>query len=159
MSINSTEWDLDPSWDLNRFDPSWVHPGRGLEFWPLLGPSMSWTRVLILGPSTLGIFKFFTLTGSVHFVNYGLDPWWVRPLCGLVLTLRWVRPLCGLFWSFLHSLGPSTLWTGVLTLGGVRPLCELGSWPLVGSVHFVDLYKFVTLVGSVHFVDLGLDPW
>ena len=30
---------------------------------------------------------------------------------------------------------------------------------LVGSVHFVDLYKFVTLVGSVHFVDWGLDPW
>ena len=29
---------------------------------------------------------------------------------------------------------------------------------LVGSVHFVDLFKFVTLVGSVHFVDCGLDP-
>ena len=27
------------------------------------------------------------------------------------------------------------------------------------SVHFVDLYKFVTLVGSVHFMDWGLDPW
>ena len=131
---------------LNRFDPSWVRPRRGLEFWPLLGPSMSWTWVLILGLSTLGIFKFFfTLTGSVHFVNYGLDPWWVRPLCGLVLTLRWVFPLCGLFEVF------HTRW--------VRPLCGLGSWPLVGSVHFADLYKFVTLVRSVHFVDWGLDPW
>ena len=30
---------------------------------------------------------------------------------------------------------------------------------LVGSVHFADLYKFVTLVGSVHFVDLcKFDP-
>ena len=158
---------------LNRFDPSWVRPRRGLEFWPLLGPSMSWTWVLILGPSTSGIFKFFTFTESVHFVNYGLDPWWVRPLCGLVLTLRWVHPFCGLFEVF-HSLGPSTLWTGVLTLGGVRPLCGLvqvcdpgwvrplcglGSWPLVESVHFVDLYNFVTLVGPVHFVDWGLDPW
>ena len=131
---------------LNKFDPSWVRPRRGLEFWPLLGPSMSWTWVLILGLSTLGIFKFFfTLTGSVHFVNYGLDPWWVRPLCGLVLTLRWVFPLCGLFEVF------HTRW--------VRPLCGLGSWPLVGSVHFADLYKFVTLVRSVHFVDWGLDPW
>ena len=43
---------------------------------------------------------FFTLTGSVHFVNYGLDPWWVRPLCGLVLTLGGVRPLCGFCESF-----------------------------------------------------------
>ena len=85
-------------------------------------------------------------------------------------------------------LGPSTSWTWVLTVVGsihvvdmykfdpglVRPLCGLGSWPLVvsvhfvdlykfmtlvGSVHFLDLYKFVTLVGSVHFVDWGHDPW
>ena len=25
---------------------------------------------------------------------------------------------------------------------------------MVGSVHFVDLYKFLPMVGSVHFVDL-----
>ena len=53
----------------------------------------------MLGLSTLGIFFFFflTFTGSVHFMNYGLDPWW----------------------------GPSTSWAVVLTLGGVRPLCGL----------------------------------
>ena len=42
-------------------------------------------------------FFFFTLIGSIHFVNYGLDPWW----------------------------GPSTSWAVVLTLGGIRPLCGL----------------------------------
>ena len=138
--------------NLNRFDPSWVRPRSGLEFWPLLGPYMSWTWVLILGLSTLGIFKFFILTGSVHFVSYGLDLWWVRPLYGLVLTLGGVRPLCGFLWKFVTLvgsvhfvdygldpwwspstlwiyiilwpwLGPSTSWTEVLTLGGVRPLC------------------------------------
>ena len=117
---------------LNRFDPSWVRPRRGLEFWPLLGPSMSWTWVLILGLSTLGIFKFFTLTGSVHFVD------WSWPLLGSVH-----------FADFVKVCDPSY----------GRPLCGLWSWPLVESVHFVDLYKFVTLVGSVHFVDCSLDPW
>ena len=29
----------------------------------------------------------------------------------------------------------------------------------MGSVHFVDLFKFVTLVGSVYFVEWGFDPW
>ena len=28
----------------------------------------------------------------------------------------------------------------------------------MGSVHLVDLCKFLTLVGSVHFVDKNLDP-
>ena len=138
---------------LNRFDPSWVRllwvrPLRGLaEVWSLLllYPSTLWTRVSILGLSTLGISMFFTLIGSVHFVNYGLDPWWVRPFCGLVLTLGGVLLLCGL--------------VQVWDPGGVCPLCGLGSWLLVGSVHFVELYKFETLVGSVHFVDWGLDPW
>ena len=149
VSINPTEWDLDPSWDPFiwigltlvgsvhvvdlSFDPCWVRPCRGHEFWYLVYPFWGYLSF------------FFTLIGSVHFVNYGLDPWWVRPLCGLVLTLRWVRPLCGLFEVF------HTCW--------VRPLCGLGSWPLVGSVHFVDLYKFVTVVGSIHFMDWGLDPW
>ena len=54
--------------------------------------------------------KFLALVGSVLFVDFGLDPLW----------------------------GPSTLWTRVLILRGVRP--RYGR------------------VGSVHFVDLGLDP-
>jgi len=41
--------------------------------------------------------KFVTLVGSVHFVDLcKFDPSWVRPFCGLVLTLGGVRPLCGL---------------------------------------------------------------
>ena len=84
-------------------------------------------------------FKFLTLVGSVHVVDWSLDPLWgsstlwtylsFLPLSGPsmlwtgVLTLGGVRPLCGLYLSFLPLSGPSTLWTGVLTLGGVRPLC------------------------------------
>ena len=42
-------------------------------------------------------FFFFTLTGSVHFVNYGLDPWWgLSTSRVVVLTLSGVRLLCGL---------------------------------------------------------------
>ena len=49
---------------------------------------------------------------------------------------------------------PSTLQTGILILHGICPLCGLESSPFVGSVHFVDLFKFSTFVGSVHVVDL-----
>ena len=59
-----------------------------------LDPSL--VRLLCVRPLS-GLCKFETLVGFVHFVDWGLDPWW----------------------------GPSTLWIGVLTLGGVRPLCGL----------------------------------
>ena len=62
------------------------------------------------------------------------------------------RPLCRLVNSSLWD--PSTLRTRILTLRGIRPLCGLESWPFVGFVHFMDLFKFSTLVGSVHVVDL-----
>ena len=139
---------------LNRFDLSWVCPLRSLEFWPLLGPSMSWTWVLILGLSTLGIFKFFTLTRSVHFVD------WSWPLVGSVhfadfvkvCDPGWGRPLCGLWsWPLVESVHFVDLYK--FDPGWARPLCGLRSWPLVESIHFVDLYKFMTLVGSVHFMD------
>ena len=80
----------------------------------------------------MDLFQFVTLVGSVHFVEWGLDPSWGS-------STLWT------YLSFLPLSGPSTLWTGVLTLGG--------------SIHFVDLYRFFTLVGSVHVVDRGLDPW
>ena len=64
----------------------------------------------LFDPSTLWTFiKFASLVGSVHSVECGRDPWW-----------------------------PSTLWTCIiLWTGWVRQLCVLGSWTLVGSVHFV----------------------
>ena len=100
--------------DLCKFENLVVRPLRGLWSWPLVG-----------SVHFVDLYKFVTLVGSVHFVDWGLDPWW----------------------------GPSTLWTQVCDPGWVRPFCGLGSLPLVGFVHFVDLYKFVTLVGSVHFMD------
>ena len=60
------------------------------------------------------------------------------------MTSRFVCPFCG--HEFGPSCGPSTLWTYV------------GCLTLVGSVHFVDLYRFFTLVGSVHFVDMNFIP-
>ena len=74
--------------------------------------------------------EFFSLVGSVHVVDWGLNPPWGP------FTL-WI------YLSFLPSSGLSTLWTGVLTLGGVHRLCG---------------FEFSTLVGSVHVVDWGLDP-
>ena len=73
-----------------------------------------------------------------------------------VLTLGGVRPCRG--HEFWHLVRP--LW-GHLSFYPyrVRPRCGLWSWPLVGSVHFVDLFKFFALVGFVHVVDYGLDPW
>ena len=56
----------------------------------------------------VGLFKFFTLVGSVHVVDYGLDP--TRGPSTLWTYL-----------SFLPLSGLSTLWTMVLTLRGVRP--------------------------------------
>ena len=128
------------------------------------------------GPSTLWIyFKFVTLVGSIHFVDCGLDPRWGPSILWtclglwpwLVLSILWtgLDPPWGLstLWICLSLwpwLGPSTLWTVVLTLRGVRPLCGLievfypcrvrprcglGSWPLVGSVHFVDYLSFLPL--------------
>ena len=71
----------------------------------------------LFDPSTLWtLIKFATLVGSVHSVECGRDPWW-----------------------------PSTLWTCIiLWTGWVRPLCGLGSWTLVESVHFVDWRKLNT---------------
>ena len=70
-------------------------------------------------------FFLFTLVESVHFVDSGLDPSWGP-------STLWT------YISYLPLSGLSTLWTVVLTLGGVRSL------------------KFSTLVGSVHVVDWGL---
>ena len=56
------------------------------------------------------LFKFFTFVGSVHVVDYGLD-------------LSWDPSTLWTYLSFLPLSSPSTLWTAVLTLGGVRPLC------------------------------------
>ena len=151
-------WILDPSWDPSTlwtylfiffYCPCRVRPQCGLWFWSLVGSI-----------HLVDLFQFVILVGSVHVVDCGLDhPWGPSTL--------WT------YLSFLPMSSPSTLWTVVLTLGGVRPLCGfvyvfypcrvrprcgLGSWPLVGSVHFMDLYMFSTLVGSVHVVDCGLDP-
>ena len=71
------------------------------------------------------LFKFLTLVGSVHVVDWSLDPPW-----GPSALWNYI--------SYLPLSGPSTLWTVVLTLGGVRSL------------------KFSTLVRSVHVVDWGL---
>ena len=119
VSINPTEWDLDLSPD------------------PFI-----W----------IGL----TLVGSVHVVVLSFDPCWVRPCHGHEFWYL-VYPLWG-YLSFLPLPGPSISWTMVLTLGGSVHFVDW-SWPLVGSIHFTDLYKFVTLVGSVHFVDWDLDPW
>ena len=148
VSINSTEWDLDPLSDpfiwigltlvgsvhvaVLSFDPCWVRPCCGHDFWYLVYPLWGYLSFLpLLGPST-SLAMVLTLGGSVHFVD------WSWPLVGSVH-----------FGDFVKVYDP----------GWVRPLCGLWSWPLVESVHFVDLYKFVTLVVPVHFVDWGLDLW
>ena len=87
-----------------------------------------WVRQLL---THLGI----TIVGSVHFVDLlnslpklgpfaswsyvGFFPYGARPLCGLIKFLypSWVRPHCGLSKDF----------------------------PLVGSVHFVDLRRILPL--------------
>ena len=127
-----------PLWGFVKVrDPGWVHLFCGMVLtlggirllyglaWvrPWLGPSILWIGVdhwwgpstLWIsvdpwwGPSTLWTCISLNLFGSVHFVDlYEFDPGWVRPLCGLVLTLGGVRPLCGLVW----------VWPG-----WVRPLC------------------------------------
>ena len=65
-------------------------------------------------------------------MEWGLDPSWGS-------STLWT------YLSFLPSSCPSTLWTMVLTLRGVRPPCGLK-------------FNFLTLVGFVHVVDLSLDP-
>ena len=57
-------------------------------------------------------FKFLTLVGFVHVVDWSLDPLWGP-------STLWT------YLSFLPLSGPSMLWTGVLTLGGVCPLYGL----------------------------------
>ena len=53
----------------------------------------------------MDLYKFETLVGSIHFVDWGLDPWWSPSTLWTCINLRpW--------W------GPPTLWIGVLTLGG-----------------------------------------
>ena len=134
--IHFVGWGLDPSWDpstLNKFDPCWVRPRCGMGLDPSWGPSTLWTYLSFLplsGPSTLrtGVLTLggvrplcglFTLVRSVHVVDWGLEPPWC-------LSTLWT------YLSFLPLSGPSTLWTGVLTLGRVRPLYGL---LVLGSVH------------------------
>ena len=139
--VNFVGWGLDISWDpstLNKFDPCRVRPCCGLWSCPFVG-----------SVHFVDLFKFFTLVGSVHVVDYGLDPSWGP-------STLWT------YLSFLPLSGPSTLWIAVLTLCGVRslcgffkvfypcwvhPHCGLESWPLMVSVHFVDLFMFLTRVG------------
>ena len=78
-------------------------------------------------------------------------------------------------YNFMNWLGPSIMCIGVLNVGRVHPFFwSYISLTLVGSVHFLDLYKFdpgwvrplffwshisLILVGSVHFLDLyKFDP-
>ena len=71
---------------------------------------VDWSWPLVGSVHFVDLYKFVTLVRSVHFVDlYKLDPDWVRPFCGLVLTLGGVRPLCG----FVQVCDPS--W--------VRPFC------------------------------------
>ena len=69
----------------------------------------------------MDLFKFSTLVGSVHIMDWGFDPWWGP-------STLWT------YFSFLPLSGPSTLYTRVLTLGGVRPFCgifSVGVRPLI----------------------------
>ena len=73
------------------FGLSWVRPLCGHESWPPWGPSTLWTYVsfdpcwvrLLCGQESwspagsvhlMGLRKFFTLVGSVHFVDMNFDP-------------------------------------------------------------------------------------
>ena len=83
---------------------------------------MLWIGVLTLS-GVRPLCELFTVVGSVHVVDYGLDPPWGPSTLWTLI--------------FLHLSGPSTLWTGVLTLGGFHPLCGLfsaGVRPLCGLV-------------------------
>ena len=83
------------------FYPCWVRPLFGQESWPPWGPSTLWTYVsfdpcwvrLLCGQESwsparsvhlVGLRKFFTLVGSVHFVDMNLIPRGIRPPCGLM---------------------------------------------------------------------------
>ena len=77
-----------------------------------LGPSILWTGFdPWWGPSTLWTYK--------------LDPSWVRPFYGLILTLGGVHPLCRIFCGFCDHGCVRPFYGPVMTLGGVRPLCGL----------------------------------
>ena len=111
------------------------------------------------------------LIWSVHVVDLHnvCDPGRVRSFRGM-----WSWPLMAVhfmdLYNFMNWLGPSIMCIGVFNAGRVRPLFwSYISLTLVGSVHFLDLYKFDPswvcplcgpcwpLVGSVHFLDLW--PW
>ena len=107
-------------------DPGRVRPLCGLWSWPL-----------VESVHLVDLYNFVTLVGPVHFVDWGLDPWWSPSTLWICISLwPWSGPstlwigldpwwslstlwICISLWPWL---GPSTLWTGVLTLGGVRPL-------------------------------------
>ena len=95
------------------------------------------------------------LIWSVHVVDLHnvCDPGRVRSFRGM-----WSWPLMAVhfvdLYNFMNWLGPSIMCIGVLNVGRVRPLCVLGFWTLVGSVLFFWSYISLTLVGSVHFLDL-----
>ena len=109
-SVHFVEWGLDPSWGSSTL---WTY----LSFLPSSCPSTLWTMVLTLRgvrPPCGLKFNFLTLVGFIHVVDLSLDPSWGP-------STLWT------YISFLPLSGPSTLCTGVLTLGGVRPLCRLFS--------------------------------
>ena len=77
---------------------------------------------------------------------------------GLTVAPSWVRPLCGYeYWSLMGSVHFMDL-VKQLTLVGVLLVCGREFWSLVGSILFVDFVKQLTLVGFVHFVDWILIP-
>ena len=123
----------------------------------LLGPSTLWTWVSTVVGSVhvVDMYKFVTLVWSVHYVDWGHDPWW-RPSTLWTCISLWpclgpsISWTCISLWPWLGSsiswtgvmtlgrvrllyglinlwpwLGPSIMWTVVLTFGGVRPLCGL----------------------------------
>ena len=78
-SVHFVDMNFDPPWGPSTlwtyvsFDPCWVRLLCGQESW---SPARS--------VHLMGLRKFFTLVGSVHFVDMNLIPRGIRPPCGLM---------------------------------------------------------------------------
>ena len=78
-SVHFVDMNFDPPWGPSTlwtyvsFDPCWVRLLCGQESWSPAG-----------SVHLMGLRKFFTLVGSVHFVDMNLIPRGVRPPCGLM---------------------------------------------------------------------------